>query len=257
VAEDTDQGSISTDPDVRGLTPREQSVPQEAAREHLAARLERVARVNLRPIASPIPIGFIGLAGGTITLAALNLGWIPKSEGTNVALALIAFVFPLQLSAAIFGILSRDGVTGTAMGILAGTWLTVGLVMLTSPPGSTSDALGVLLLVAAAAMLVPAAAAWLSKLVPATVLTLAALRFASSGMYELSASDAWGEITGWIGMALGIVALYAALASLLENVSKKTVVPMGRRHRARQAVEGGLTEQLIDLTHEPGVRNQL
>jgi uncharacterized protein len=33
------------------------------------------------------------------------------------------------------------------MGILAGTWLTTGLVQLTSPPGSTSDALGLLLLV--------------------------------------------------------------------------------------------------------------
>ena len=257
MAEDKDQGSISTDLDVGGLTPREQSVPQEAAREHLAARLERVARVNLRPIASPMPIGFIGLAGGTITLAALNLGWIPKSEGTNVALALIAFVFPLQLSAAIFGILSRDGVTGTAMGVLAGTWLTIGLVMLTSPPGSTSDALGVLLMVAAVAMLWPAAGAWLSKLVPATVLTLAALRFASSGMYQLTASDSWADTTGWIGIVLGAAALYAALASLLENVSKKTVLPMGRRHRARQAVEGGLTEQLVDLTHEPGIRNQL
>jgi uncharacterized protein len=257
MAEDTDQGSISTDPDVPRLTSREQSVPQEAAREHLAARLERVARVNLRPIASPMPIGFIGLAGGTITLAALNLGWIPKSEGTNVALALVAFVFPLQLSASIFGILSRDGVTGTAMGVLAGTWLTIALVMLTSPAGSTSEALGILLLVAAVAMLWPAAGAWLSKLVPAGVLTLAALRFASSGMYQLTASQAWANLTGWIGLILGAAALYAAVASLLENVSKKTVLPMGRRHRARQAVEGGLTEQVIDLTHEPGVRNQL
>jgi uncharacterized protein len=257
MAEDTDQGSVSTDPDVGGLTRREQSVPQAAAREQLAARLERVARVNMRPIASPMPLGFIGLAGGTITLAALNLGWIPTSEGTNVAIALIAFVFPLQLSASIFGILSRDGVTGTAMGILAGTWLTVGLVMLTSPPGSTSDALGVLLLVAAVAMLWPATGAWLSKLVPATVLTFAALRFGTSGMYQLTASGAWSDVTGWIGIALGIVALYAALAALLEDVSKKTLLPMGRRHRARQAVEGGLTEQLLDLTHEPGIRNQL
>jgi uncharacterized protein len=143
------------------------------------------------------------------------------------------------------------------MGILASTWLTVGLVMLPSPPGSTSDALGVLLIVAAIAMLWPATAAWLSKLVPAAVLTLASLRFASSGAYQLTASDTWADLTGWIGIVLGVAALYAALASLLENASKKTVLPMGRRHRARQAVEGGLTEQMIDLTHEPGVRNQL
>jgi succinate-acetate transporter protein len=257
MADHSRQGGVAADPDGDGLRRRDHTVPQEAAREQLAARLERLARINLRPIASPVPMGFVGLAAGTLTLATLNLGWIPRAEGMNVALVLIAFVVPLQLMASIFGSLARDGVVATAMGILAGTWLTVGLVMATSPPGSTSDALGVLLLVSGVAMLWPALGAWLSKLVPATVLTLAALRFASSGVYQLTASTTWATITGWIGIALGAVALYAALAALLENVSKKTVLPMGRRHRARQAVEGGLTDQMVDLTHEPGVRNQL
>lgn len=38
------------------------------------------------------------------------------------------------------------------MGVLAGTWLTIGLVQLTGAPGATSDALGLLLLIAAVAM---------------------------------------------------------------------------------------------------------
>ena len=56
------------------------------------------------------------------------------------------------------------------MGILAGTWLSVALVTLTGRPGATSDALGLLLLVASVAMLVPASAALQGKLVPAAVL---------------------------------------------------------------------------------------
>jgi hypothetical protein len=32
---------------------------------------------------------------------------------------------------------------------------------------------------------------------------------------------------------------------------------MGRLRRGRLAVEGSFTEQVVDLTHEPGVREQL
>jgi len=108
------------------------SAAMAAAREELARRLELVTRVMLRPMASPMPIGFVGLAA-TVVVASMNLGWISSSQAHQVAIVLIAFVFPLQAVTSIFGVLTRDGVAGTAMAILAGTWLTVGLVMLTSP----------------------------------------------------------------------------------------------------------------------------
>jgi hypothetical protein len=44
------------------------------------------------------------------------------------------------------------------MGILAGTWLSIALVMLASPAGATSDALGLVLLVSMLAMWVAASA---------------------------------------------------------------------------------------------------
>ena len=80
-------------------------------------------------------------------------------QGKPVALILIAFVVPLQAVASMLGFLARDGAAGTGMGILAGTWLSVALVTLAGRPGATSDALGLLLLVASVAMLVPASAA--------------------------------------------------------------------------------------------------
>jgi len=230
---------------------------QVAAREELARRLNDVTQVTLRPVAAATPTGFLGLAAATIVLASLNLGWVSSSEAHTAALVMIAFVFPLQATASIFGFLSRDGVVATAMAVLSGTWLTVGLATLTSPPGSTSDVLGVFLLVSAVAMLIPALGASLSKLVPALVLTTAALRFATSGVYQLTSSVAWERVTGWIGIVLGVLAVYAALATLLESAQGRTILPMGRRNKGRQAMEGALTEQLLDLTHEPGVRSQL
>src|SRR4051794_35408625 len=94
-------------------------------------------RVVLRPIGHPLPLGFVGLAAATVVMSGLQLGWFQTSETPSVALLLIAFVFPVQLIASVFGYLSRDTVAGTSMGILAGTWLAFGLVLRDSVPGST------------------------------------------------------------------------------------------------------------------------
>jgi succinate-acetate transporter protein len=204
-----------------------------------------VERVFLRPIGNPLPLGFLALSAATMLVSGLQLGWLEASQGTDVAFVLIAFVFPLQLVASVFGYLARDAVAGTGMGILSGTWLSVGLVMLTSPAGSTSDALGLFLLVAGLAMLVPATAAASGKLVAVAVLGTTALRFACTGMYELTASKTWEDIAGVVGLALFAIAMYAALAMALEEARRTTVLPTGRRGAATHVVD------------EPGIRPQL
>jgi uncharacterized protein len=143
------------------------------------------------------------------------------------------------------------------MGILAGAWLSVALVKLTSAPGGTSDALGLFLLVAAAAILVPAAAAASGKLIPMAVLATTALRFAATGIYELSASSTWEDIAGGIGLALAALALYAALAMALEDSQPRTSLPVLRRGFGRESLEGNLDEQLARIEREAGVREQL
>src|SRR3954452_14236426 len=115
-----------------------------------------MVRVVLRPPGHHLPLGFLGLAAASTVVAGLQLEWFNPTEGHTVALVLIAFVFPVQLIASIFGYLNRDAVAGTGMGVLAGTWLTVGLVQLGANPGSTSKALGLFLFVAATAMVLPA-----------------------------------------------------------------------------------------------------
>jgi succinate-acetate transporter protein len=215
------------------------------------------ARLFLRPIANPLPLGFIALAAATLLISGLQLGWLGIDQGQSVALILIAFVFPLQLLVSVLAYLARDIVAGTGMGILAGTWLSVALVAITSTPGSTSDALGLFLLLAAAAMVIPATAAAGGKLVPAAVLTLSAVRFLTTGVAQLAGGGSWEDAAGVVGLALCALALYAALALLIEDARRTTVLPLGRHGLGRAALADGFDRQLDRIEHEAGVREQL
>ncbi|MDP9293701.1 MAG: GPR1/FUN34/YaaH family transporter [Actinomycetota bacterium] len=219
--------------------------------------VQNAARIVLRPIGNPLPLGFLALAGGTLLVSALQLEWLKPADGSQVALILIAFVFPLQLLASVFGYLARDVVAGTGMGLLSGTWLSIGLVKLTSEPGATSDALGLFLLLAATAMLVPASAATAGKLVPAAVLSTTALRFAATGLYELTAADSWKTVAAIVGLALCALAIYAALAMALEDARRRTVLPLARRGAGEESLQDGFDAQLARIEGEAGVREQL
>jgi uncharacterized protein len=203
----------------------------------------QVTRVTVSPLATPLPLGFLGLVLATVPFAALQLGWVLPTEGRIAALAAIAATVPLQLLTSAMAFRARDPVVATGMGVLAGTWGVVGFATLSSPPGSTSGELGVLLITAGLCMLVPAVSAT-AKLVPGAVMGLAAVRFAVTGGYELSGSTGWKLAAGWVGLALGLLALYAALALELEATQGRTILPLGRR--------GG-----ADIALEPGVRPQL
>lgn len=215
------------------------------------------ARIVLRPIGNPLPLGFLALAAGTALVSGLQLEWLAGSqEEMTVSLALIAFVFPTQLVASIFGFLGRDVVAGTGMGILAATWLTVGLSKMAAGP-TPNDALGLLLLVAAAAMAIAAAGGALGKLAALAVLGTTSARFAVTGIAEIDGGDFWTRLAGIVGLLLGAIALYAALAMLIEDVRRRTVLPVGRRGSGRESLERGLQAQVERLEGEAGVREQL
>jgi succinate-acetate transporter protein len=224
-----------------------------AAREELAGR----ARIVLRPLAGPLALGFFGLAAATFILAGLQLGWAAPSEGPQVAVCVLAFTVPLQFTASIFGFLARDGVAATGMGLLSGIWAATGLVLLTAKPGATSNALGLFLVIAGVAMWAPASAAAAGKIVPSLVLGTAGLRFVLTGIYEISGSETWKHVAGIVGLILAALAVYAAYAAELEDVLKRPVLPLGRRGKGREALEGTYAQQVASLSHEPGIRQQL
>ena len=226
-----------------------------SSRDHAALPIG--AQVMLRPLANPLPLGFLALGVATLLLSAVQLQWIPAEDATTVAVILIVLVAPLQLLASILGFLARDPVAGTGMGILAGTWAAVGLVTLRSPLGSTSHALGLLLLASGTAMVVPALGALQSKLIPALVLATTALRFALTGIYQLSSVTGWKIAGGVTGVVLSALALYAATAFMVEETSHRSWLPLGRRSRGRRAITGHLDQQLAHIASEAGVREQL
>ena len=215
------------------------------------------ARIVLRPLGNPLPLGFLALAGATTLVAALQLEWLPAAQGDMVALILLAFVAPLQLVSSVLGYLARDAIAGTGMGLLAGTWASVGLVLRAGPPGSDSEALGVLLLIAAAGMAIVAVSAVAGKLAAVAVLGTTAVRFALTGMDQLTASALWRDSSAVVGLVLAAVAVYAALAFLLEDVQRATRLPLGRRGAGRASMDEGVSAQLDRIEHEAGVREQL
>lgn len=226
---------------------------ERAARDELAGR----TLVLLRPLAGPLALGFLGLAGASLVLAGLQLGWVEPAEGKKVALILIAFTVPLQLLASVLAFSARDGVAATGMGLLAGIWLSIALVLYTSKPGSTSGALGLFLLLATVAMWVPATGALSAKLVPALVFGTAGLRFGLGGLHQLTGAGAWEDVAGVVGLALTGLAVYAAAAAGLEDALERAVLPLGRQGKGRLAMEGTYGQQVAELHREPGVRQQL
>lgn len=213
--------------------------------------------VTVRPIASPLPLGFLALAAGTLLVAAVQLGWLSATESRDVALLLLVFVAPPQGLASIMGFLARDVVAATGMGILACAWAATGTTMLTGTPGAPSDPLGLLLLVAGAALLVPAVTAAPVKAVPAAVIGLAAVRFAATGVQQLRGTETWADLAGVVGLALCALALYAAAATALEDARHRTVLPVGRRDDGRRAIDADPAAQVAAVHHEAGVRDQL
>jgi succinate-acetate transporter protein len=220
-------------------------------------RVEGLTRITVRPIGSPTGLGLFGLAAATLVLAGLQLGWAEQAEGKKVALILFAFPFLAQLLASIWSTLARDGVAATAMGVLALTWLATALVLFSSKPGQTSDALGLLLLFSAAAMALTALVATLSKIAIGLIFFTAALRFFLGGMHQLTANEAWENAAGVVGLLLCALAIYGAFAAELEDAQGETVLPIGRRMKGRLALDGSLDEQMKQAPNEPGVRQQL
>lgn len=219
--------------------------------------LRAETQIFLRPIGSPVALGFLALAGASLALSGTQLGWFPPTETRYVALVLVAFAVPLELLASVFGFLARDSGVGTGMGILAGIWLTVALVKLASAPGATSEALGTFLIFAGAALTVPAIGAALGKLVAALVLLTAALRVVLTGIYQLTTNADVQSAAGVAGLVLVGLAGYAALALEIEDVRRKPVLPMLRLGAGKAAMHGTTQDQLSRITREAGVREQL
>ncbi|MFL6109366.1 MAG: hypothetical protein ACJ72L_20580 [Marmoricola sp.] len=176
----------------------------------------------LRPIGSSLPLGFLALAVATFSFAVLQLGWIPKNQGSTIALAVLISTVPLQALVSVLAFAARDTAPGTAMGLLAGTWGGICLATLTSKPGAPSEGLGTFLLAAGACLLVPATAA-LPRIWAPVVIGTSGVRFILTGVAQLDGSTSWLRVAGWAGLALALVSFAAALVLVLQRSSVEDV----------------------------------
>lgn len=212
----------------------------------------------LRPVASSLPLGFLAFGTGTILLTALELQWVPLAQGSTLMVMVLAFVAPLELLAGVLAFLARDSGAATALSLLGAAWTATALTVLRSPPGATSTSLGIFLLTLAAMMVVLSAAALRSKPLFGVLLMAGASRFVLTGLYQAGiGGTTLGQAAGWTGVPLVAFSIYGGLALLLEDGAQRTVLPLGRRGRARTSIEGSLSHQIEQAESEPGIRRQL
>jgi uncharacterized protein len=182
-------------------------------------------RIFLRPIGSPLTLGMSGLAIASLVQSGYDLRWVAKSQSLQVGLILIAVPFVLQSLASVFAYLARDGAAGSALGVLATSWLAIGLVHIVSAPGHRSGALGLMLLASAGMLGLSGVAVGSAKPLPATVFAMTGLRFALAGIYELGATGGWQDAAGIVGLVIVAMAGYCVLAFELEDQHRRCSRP--------------------------------
>jgi succinate-acetate transporter protein len=218
------------------------------------------ARVVLTPIATPLPLTFVGLLLATTVLSGLELRVIPSADTHLAGWVLLAVPLPLQLIASLFGFRGRSASAATGSSTLAAAWLAIALSLINAPVDrfTPSRPVGLLAFAVAAALLVPAAAdAYGGSFLPAATLAVTSVRFVLTGVTALAASTGLRDVTGVVGFVVAGVALYAALALELEGSTQRAVLPTFRRTQSSMALVARLGEQVAELEHEAGVRKNL
>jgi succinate-acetate transporter protein len=214
-------------------------------------------RIVLRPLASSLPLGFFAFTVGTVLLSALELHWVPAAQDAQLMALVLAFVVPLEALSGLFAFLARDSGAATGLMTLSASWLATSLTVMHGPPGALSLPLSIFLLTLTALMLIMSVTAVTGKPLFGVLLLIGACRFALTGVYQAAGATAAEQAAGWLGIPLAVFALYGGLALLLEESYQRTVLPLGRRGRARTSLEGGFAHQVHRSEQEPGVRRQL
>ncbi|MFG2115891.1 GPR1/FUN34/YaaH family transporter [Streptomyces sp. NPDC048718] len=221
---------------------------------HFEPDLRRMTRVNLRPIASPMPLGFYAVAIASVIVGCFQLGVFEDGARRAVGLVILpAFVLQLLVGILAFG--ARDVLAATLMTCFSGLWLASALTMVLAPPDGVR-VLGVLNAVFALFALLMALVAG-RKRAMWLVLCTAVPRFTVAALANLTGVEWLGLASGGLGLLLAAVALYTAFALMLEDMRGTEVLPIGRSGPAHHAVEGGLSVQLHDIERQAGVRRTL
>ncbi|WP_405797192.1 GPR1/FUN34/YaaH family transporter [Streptomyces sp. NBC_01506] len=217
------------------------------------ADLRSIVRVNLRALATPLPLGFFTVAIDSVVVSAYQFGILPTESQAAVALVVLP-AFILQLTVSIFSLLCRDAAASTLMGCFAASWLVEAGIFFVQP-ASGKEVLGIFLIAFSIFIFLILLTAT-AKRALAAVLVVAAPRFFVSGLASVTDNGSIGKAGAVLGFALAAVAMYTAWALLFEETRGHEVLPIGRVGPAH-ATTGDLASQLRDIEREAGVRRTL
>lgn len=175
-------------------------------------------RVVLRPCASPLPLGVFSFAVGMALLGGLGLGWLSGPQDVRTAGVLMAaFVFPLEMLAAVVALLAEDSAIAATLGLYATSWLGLGLGNALDPTALTNRAAG-LFLAAFALVLVPLAfVAALRQSLLGAVLSVSIVRAGLQAGYELGGPHWLHVADGGAALAVLALAVCAGTVFLVES----------------------------------------
>lgn len=214
-------------------------------------------QIVLRPLASPLPLGLFAFAVGNVLLAISQLGGFGPADTRVTMMMLATFIALPQFLAAVIAFLTREPVVATLLGLLAVTWPT-DLAVQEFTGQTTSAPRGALFLAVAGVLVMLSVPGLAAKPLLSGVVLIAALRFATGGLYDLTASVGWERTSGAVAVAVAGAAAYLAMVLAFEDVRHRTVLPVGRLGaESRSAMESGLAAQAGSLPQEAGVRAQL
>jgi uncharacterized protein len=214
-------------------------------------------RVVVKPYGSALPLGFFAFGIGMFLYAAQGAEWVKASDGHTVGLILATFVAPLEFLATVIAFLARDTMSAAALGLFSASWLSGGILLAQATPGVLDRADAYWLIAFTIVVLLLGVAAWEGKPMISVLLLVAAARGALSAVYQFGGGKVWMHASGWVALAIFVIAMYGGLAFLLEDARGATILPLLRRGKSREAIEAGLAEQLQGLESEAGVRHTL
>lgn len=212
-------------------------------------------RIVLRPLATPLPLGFYAFGMGMLLTGAVAVGWLPR-QSVLVSVILLTFVGPLELLAALSALFARDSVAFTGLALFAASWITTGVTGLVAS-GGAEDTLALFDFLFAAFVLALAVVAAREKPPLTVVLLVAVPNAVLAGVAELTGQLGYRTYAGGFGIALAILGFVGGTALLLEDLRGRPLSGAARRGSSEAALRRGLPAQVEDVGDEAGVRRQL
>lgn len=172
------------------------------------------------PGATPLPITFLGLAIATTVYAGYETRILPASDFHTVGWLVVAVPVPMQLLAAVWGLVRGELAAATGSAVLAATWLGVAMATINGTPGppGPTKAESLLLFAAAAGLVVSVATELVDRsVVAATVMLTTTVRFALTGVSGFTHTQGWATAAGIVGFVLAGVAVAGAFTIELQS----------------------------------------